>query len=517
VAGRTTLAAAVELSPEAAGPIPHALATYRTSDLLRTVQWTNDPTPPPCPICSASGLTIPSRTTSRTSAAIRCSSSESHLDDRRPDPRLYNPSVNPAETASRPLRVALLGLGTVGKAVAQQLLSPQWRASVAARGIVPPELVAIGVRDPDRPRGIDIPGAVRRTDALAELAGAGDVDCVVELIGDPAVAWPVVHIALEAGKPVVTANKALLATHGGDVEAVSRECRAALRFEAAVAGGTPVLGPIVRDLAGNRIEAVRGIINGTTNHILTAMAEDGRDYADVLAESKARGYAEADPSTDVEGRDAAHKLAILTRLAFGEWPDVAALRRCPPSTRGESSPGIAAVTAREQRRAAALGLTIKLVARAQRGRDGCVRASVTPLAVRATSQLGDTGGVTNLVEVIAEPVGRVAFRGPGAGGPATASAVLSDVLAIARGEGSTWGALPPAPSTTVADDLSDEHSWFFVAEDLAGGDVPSRLTDIVLAASNDALVTRPIALQALRERLMATDIEATLYPVLAEA
>jgi homoserine dehydrogenase len=316
---------------------------------------------------------------------------------------------------------------------------------------------------------------------------------------------------------VVTANKALLARSGAAHEEAARASGTALRFEAAVAGGTPVLGPLVRDLAGSRIEAVRGIVNGTTNHILSAMAQDGRDYHDVLHEAQERGYAEADPSGDVEGRDAADKLTILVRLAFGEWLDMAVLRRSAPTTHADGLPGITGVRTRELARAADLGLTIKLVARGERGRDGCVTASVMPLAVRATSPLGATSGVTNLVEVIADPVGRVSFRGPGAGGPATAGAVLSDLLAIARGEGSTWGSLPPASSVTRTDDLAVEQSWLFVAEELAGGHIPARLTEVALAASEEAIVTRPIALGALRERLIASDQRVTIYPVLAEA
>jgi homoserine dehydrogenase len=419
--------------------------------------------------------------------------------------------------ASGSLRVALLGLGTVGRAVVQQLLDAEWRASVAARGTNPPTLVAVGVRDPDRPRGIELPDGVRRTDSLGDLVVDEDVDVVVEVLGGLDPAGDLALRAMEAGKPVITANKALLARTGAVLEDAARTNDVALRFEASVAGGTPVLGPLVRDLAGSRIEAVRGIINGTTNHILTEMAQDGRDYEDVLREAQERGYAEADPSGDVEGRDAADKLTILGRLAFGEWLDVEALRRSPPTTHDDGPPGITAVRVRELQRAASLGLTLKLVARAERGADGCLVASVVPVAVRATSPLGSTSGVTNLVEVVADPVGRVAFRGPGAGGQATAGAVLSDLLAVSRGEGSTWGWLPAAPSVARADDLAEERSWLFVAEELAGGRIPARLTEVALAASEEAIVTRPIALGALRERLIATDQRVTLYPVLTEA
>ncbi len=429
--------------------------------------------------------------------------------------------MQPSQDAhARPLRVALVGLGTVGKAVAATLLDPTWRAAVSARGVVPPDLVAVGVRDPDRPRGIVLPGRVRRTDRLLDLATDPTIDVIVELIGGTDDAGLVVRQALSFGKGVVTANKALLADKGAQLERVARDAGVALRFEAAVAGGIPVLGPLVSDLASNRIEAVRGIVNGTTNHILSAMASDGRDYADVLSEAQDRGYAEADPSGDVEGHDAANKLAVLVRLAFDQWPDVRALRTRTPSARGDAAPGITCVQSHELARAAEMGLTIKLVARADPGDGGGgIRAAVTPVAVKATSPLGATGGVTNLVEVVAEPVGRVSFRGPGAGGPATASAVLADVLAVARDRmASTWAHLPPAgASARVSDDLDGERAWFCVLRDLLGSPMPAGLEEIALAVAEDALVTRPVTLGALRARLAPLDLDVPLYPVIPEA
>lgn len=428
--------------------------------------------------------------------------------------------MEPSQDAhARPLRVALVGLGTVGKAVAATLLDPTWRAAVSARGVVPPDLVAVGVRDPDRPRGITLPVRVRRTARLMDLAVDPTIDAVVEVIGGTDDAGLVVRQALSFGKPVVTANKALLADKGPQLERVARDAGVALRFEAAVAGGIPVLAPLVSDLASNVIEAVRGIVNGTTNHILTAMAVEGRAYADVLAEAQERGYAEADPSGDVEGHDAANKLAVLTRLAFDAWPDVRRLRFCVPSVTGDAAPGITCVQTYELARAAELGLTLKLVARAEPGAGGGVRAAVTPVAVKATSPLGSTGGVTNLVEVVAEPVGRVSFRGPGAGGGATASAVLADLIAIARDRHvSTWGHLPPAVAATqVTDDLDGERAWFFVLRDLLGAPMPPAIEAIALASSEDAFVTRPITLDALRARLAPLGVDVPLYPVIPEA
>jgi homoserine dehydrogenase len=379
--------------------------------------------------------------------------------------------------------------------------------------------VAVGVRDPERERGVALPETVRRTDDLLGLAHDPDVDILVELIGGTDVAAEVIRTAVENGKAVVTGNKALLATHGAALETAARTTGSRVRFEAAVGGGIPVLGPLVNDLAADRIAAVRGIVNGTTNHILSAMARDARGYADVLAEAQARGYAEADPTGDVEGADAMHKLAILMRLAFGAWPDPSRIRRATVDTAGDARPGITGVRSIDLSGAARLGLAIKLVARAERDGEGTVRAAVTPMAVRATSPLGTTDGVTNLIEVVGDPVGRVSFRGPGAGGPATASAVLGDVLALAQGRGSTWEGLVPAPAgqIPVADDLAADHSWMLVAPDAVMAHGLGELEQHVLARDDDAVVVRPMSLGGLRSRLEALGIETQLYPVLAEA
>jgi homoserine dehydrogenase len=350
--------------------------------------------------------------------------------------------VRSANSPASPLRVVLLGLGTVGGAVATRLVDEDWRRDVAARGLEPPELIAVGLREPERPRSVKLPESIERSAGLAALAERADVDVVIELLGGLDPAGPLIRRALAAGKSVVTANKFLLAERGPELEATARRSGAALRFEAAVAGGIPILAPLARDLAGNRIERVRGIVNGTTNFILTAMAAEGRDYAAALADAQQRGYAEADPSADVEGRDAAHKLVLLARLAFGVWVQ--------PS--GISRAGITAVTAGHVSAATAEGLTIKLVASVGRTAGGRLAGFVEPCAVPRNSVIGATDGVTNVVEVTARPLGTAAFRGPGAGGDATSSAVLADLLALARGEGSTWATLPPARPVGELDD-----------------------------------------------------------------
>jgi homoserine dehydrogenase len=215
-----------------------------------------------------------------------------------------------------PLRIGLLGAGTVGREVARALLErgPEMTPADGA----PLELIGVAVRDIDRARAGGLPPDLL-TDAPAHLVASPDADVIVELMGGDEPARTLIAAALGAGKAVVTANKHVLAHHGAELEAIARRTGAALRFEASVGGGIPVLGPIATELAGNRVTAVRGIVNGTTNYILTAMTDEGRDYDDVLADAQALGYAEADPSGDVEGRDAANKLVVLARLAFGSW------------------------------------------------------------------------------------------------------------------------------------------------------------------------------------------------------
>jgi homoserine dehydrogenase len=405
----------------------------------------------------------------------------------------------------------------VGRAVAERLLDPAWRADVEARGVWAPVLTAIGRRDPGLSLGFATPPDLRVTDDPAGLVTDASIDVVVELIGGLETAGPLVERALSAGKHVVTANKRLLASRGHQIELAARRSGARLRFEAAVAGGVPVLTPLVLDLAADRIRSVRGIVNGTTNHILSEMAASGRDYTEALRDAQDRGYAEADPSADVEGRDAADKLAILVRLAFGAWPAESAIPTAPPSIGREPAAGITGVTHREVRQSSELGLALKLVARAERDGGGGVHAAATVMAVRKGSTLGSTDGVTNVVEVVGEPVGRVAFSGLGAGGAATSSAVLADLLALGRGDGSTWGPLPPPGSVDVRDDLDGERAWFFVVGGGEEGPLPASIAEMALAASGGGLVTRPLPLATLGQRLGMLGLSATLYPVLADA
>ena len=407
-----------------------------------------------------------------------------------------------AEAATQPspapLRVGLLGLGTVGREVARAIVerSADLAAASGGRGLT---LAAVGVREPSRDRGVPLPPGVRATDDLAAVATgqAAPVDVVVELLGGLEPAGELVTAALDGGAAVVTANKALLARRGAALEAHARRMGATLRFEAAVGGGLPILGPLGSDLVADRWDGVTGILNGTSNDILWRMDLEGASYADALAAAQAAGYAEADPSGDVEGRDTADKLAILIRFAFGAWPDVAAIRRAPPALDGDGAPGITGVTDGLLRIARREGLAIRLIAHAERAPGGAITAWVMPAGVRADSGFGRTEWVDNRLELEGHPVGRVTIGGPGAGGPATSSAVLGDLLAIARGEGSTWSGLPPAPAAQVRtiDHLGPARRW------------------LIADPPGDGFTSLRTVAQ-LRDELGGSGYQATLFPIL---
>ena len=415
-----------------------------------------------------------------------------------------------------PLRVGVLGAGTVGREVVRGLV--EFGDRLGPAGGTPVRLTGIAVRDIEGGRARGLPAELL-TDAPAHLVADPDTDLIVELMGGDEPAHTLIAAALSAGKPVVTANKHVVAHHGAELEAISRRTGAALRFEAAVGGGIPVLGPLAGDLAANRISLVRGIVNGTTNYILSAMAEGRGTYEAVLREAQQQGYAEADPSGDVEGRDAINKLVILARLAFGSWLDPAFVVDRPASIRGSGGPGITGVTTDQLDAARELGLAIRLVARASIGKDGAVAASVVPTAVPADSPLGRTTGVRNRIEVTGEPVGEVGFDGPGAGGEATSSAVLGDIAAVARGLGSTWAGLPPAIAATPNDgDPSGwTRRWFAFLPGVRAGRVLADLAEShVELPSGTAIRTTWLGLESLRARLLDAapeSLDAPWYPI----
>jgi homoserine dehydrogenase len=414
-----------------------------------------------------------------------------------------------------PLRVAVLGAGTVGGAVLDGLTHHPER--LATSDGQPIELAAVVVRDLGKTRANGFPRELL-TDAPAHAVADPDTDVIIELMGGLEPARTLIAAALGAGKAVVTANKSVIAHHGPELEAMARETGAALRFEAAVAGGIPVLGPLAADLAGNHVVRVRGIVNGTTNYILTAMAEEGRPYDEVLRDAQELGYAEADPRGDVEGDDAVNKIVILARLAFGQWLDPSTVGRHPPSSRGTGRPGITGVTDQEMEGAAALGLTIKLLGTAARRGDG-IEAAVIPTAVPSDSPFGWTDGVTNRIEIEAEPLGIVRLAGPGAGGPATSSAVLGDLVAVARGAGSTWAGLPAATGAAVAaiDPLDRPRRWYAFVPAVRTGALPAAIDRAATVDFEDGTAIRT-EVATLAEAKTAFDAilpegaDVTLYP-----
>jgi len=317
------------------------------------------------------------------------------------------------------VRVGMLGAGTVGTGV--------WRIltdhadTIAARTGARIELTRIAVRDLARARELDVPGAVI-TDVPMDVVEADDVDVVVEVMGGREPASTLIRRALELGKPVVTANKELIAHEGAELWALARAAGVDLAFEAAVAGAIPIIRPLRESLAGDRVTRVVGILNGTTNYILTRMTEDGADFADVLADAQAAGFAEADPSADVDGHDAAAKTAILATLAF----DVA--------VRAEDvyREGIRGVSAADLKVAARLGYVIKLIGVANVV-DGRVGVRVHPAMLPAAHPLASVRGVFNAVYVEADATGPLMFYGKGAGSLPTGSAVVGDLIDAASG------------------------------------------------------------------------------------
>jgi homoserine dehydrogenase len=399
-----------------------------------------------------------------------------------------------SESGGAALKIALLGCGVVGSQVAR-LLTEQ-ATDLAARVGAPLELAGIAVRRlPARRPGID--PALLTTDAVG-LATRPDVDIVVEVIGGIEPARSLLLAAMKNGKSAVTANKALLAEHGEEIHGASREHGADLYYEASVAGAIPLLRPLRESLAGDTVHRVLGIVNGTTNFILDRMDSSGADFTDALEEAQTLGYAEADPTADIEGFDAAAKAAILAGLAFHTRVTAADVHR----------EGITEVTAADIASARLLGRIVKLLAIAERSGDG-VAVRVHPAMIPRSHPLAAVAGAYNAVFVEAASAGQLMFYGAGAGGTPTASAVLGDIVAVARNrlagtrgpDLSTYAQLPVRP-------MGDTLTRYHVSLDV--DDRPG-----VLAPVADAFAQHGVSIQAVRQASRGT--EAQLVIVTHEA
>jgi homoserine dehydrogenase len=348
------------------------------------------------------------------------------------------------------MRVGVAGLGTVGAGVLRLLRDNA--AIIAARAGRPIEVAAVSARDRAKDRGVDLEGLRWHDDPVA-LAADPEVEVVVELMGGAeGPARALVEAALSARKPVVTANKALLATHGVALARLVDATQGTLAYEAAVAGGIPAIKALREGLAANRISRVAGILNGTCNYILTEMRQKKLPFAEVLRRAQELGYAEADPSFDIEGVDAAHKLAILAALAFGRPMDLASLH----------IEGIAQVSALDIALAEELGYRIRLLGIATRTEQG-VSARVHPCMVPAASPLAAVEGVFNAVLAEGDAVGRVVLQGRGAGAGPTASAVAADLIDIARGRRAPlWGADSATLDASPALPMSRHHGAHYL-------------------------------------------------------
>ncbi|TAL78310.1 MAG: homoserine dehydrogenase [Beijerinckiaceae bacterium] len=319
-----------------------------------------------------------------------------------------------------PLRVGIAGLGTVGLAVLRLL--DRRAAALAAMSGRMIEIAAVSAKNPAKDRGADL-SRYEWFDDPVKLAAAPQIDLFVELIGGAdGAAHDAVAAALRSGKSVVTANKALLAKHGIALAKLAEEKQAALAFEASVAGSIPIVKTLREALSGNVVQRVYGILNGTCNYILSRMETEALSFDDCLSEAQRLGYAEADPSFDIGGQDTAHKLAVLTALAFGTMidPDAVAIE------------GISSITLADIKAADELGYRIKLLGVANRTSGG-IEQRVHPTMVPRSSAIAQVMGVTNAVTVDADAVHELTLMGPGAGGEATASAVVADIVDIAKG------------------------------------------------------------------------------------
>lgn len=374
---------------------------------------------------------------------------------------------------SRPLSVAVAGLGTVGGGVLKVLRENA--DLVAARAGRPIAVTAVSARDRSKDRGVPVSG-LRWYDDPVALAGDPEVDVVVEAIGgSEGPARALADATIAAGKHLITANKALLAVHGAELAAAAEAQGVSLAFEAAVAGGIPVIKALREGLAANRITRVAGILNGTCNYILTQMREHGREFADVLADAQKLGYAETDPSFDVDGIDAAHKLAILAALAFGR----------PVAFDSVYVEGIRRISALDIGFASELGYRIKLLGIARQTEHG-VETRVHPCMVPQSAPIARVDGVFNAVVAEGNFVGRVMLEGRGAGEGPTASAVVADLIDLARGRTTpVWGAAGAALSTAPSVPMSAHVGAYYLR--LMVVDRPGVIADVTAVLRDEGI------------------------------
>ena len=397
---------------------------------------------------------------------------------------------------SAPLKVAVAGLGTVGAGVVK-LLKQQAEVITerAGRAIT---VTAVSAKDKTKDRGVDLSGLQWFDDAAA-MAVQADVDVVVEVIGGSSgIAKETCEAAITQGRHLVTANKALLAVAGTDLARAAELKGVTLAFEAAVAGGIPIVKAVREGLAGNSFSQITGILNGTCNYILTTMRETGREFAEVLAEAQALGYAEADPSFDIDGIDAAHKLSILTSLAFGTAVDFDKML----------IEGIRHVSALDIKFAEELGYRIKLLGIARRTEAG-IEQRVHPTMVPIHSMIGRVEGVFNAVVAEGDFVGRTLFEGRGAGAGPTASAIASDLIDIATGRrGPAFGIKADRLVPLVTAPMADHKGAYYVR--LMVLDRPGVFADVA-AALRDSDVSMEAVIQRGRAPGETVPVVMTLH------
>lgn len=398
---------------------------------------------------------------------------------------------------SKTLRIGIAGLGTVGAGTVNLLRDNA--DMIAARAGVKFEVAAVSMRDAKKKRDAKLDGINIVSDAL-ELANDPSIDIIVEVIGgDSGVAKELVERAIGNGKHVVTANKALIAHHGQKLAEAAEAKGVVLAFEAAVAGGIPIIAALRSGLAANNITRIAGILNGTCNYILTTMARDKRDFGEVLADAQKLGYAEADPSFDVDGIDAAHKTTILAALAFGTQPNFETMH----------IEGISRITLRDIEYAQSFGYTVKLLGIATM-EHGELLQRVHPCLVPNGSPLAVIDGSFNAVQVEGNAVGRVVFEGRGAGAGPTASAVVADLIAIARGDRYAPFTVKTAALKAAKPASLDAHKGCYYLR-LSLKDEPG-----VLAEFTRAFAAESISVHSITQRAVIADHSAQVIVITHE-